>query len=165
MLYKVLFIIFNFYFHFQFKNIYDGKHKVLLGALYVIFGAFTVAGALFVIILVSLNGGVIINPVNFNDYLKLIGFLGSILLLLVSIPGIIGGIGLLNQRHWARNLILVVGIFYLFFIPLGTFLSMYTMLVLMRDQVALLFISSTSEVHKETIKKVQDLQITYSSHS
>jgi ABC-type multidrug transport system fused ATPase/permease subunit len=141
------------------------KHKVLLGALYVIFGAFTVAGALFVIILVSLNGGVIINPVNFNDYLKLIGFLGSILLLLVSIPGIIGGIGLLNQRHWARNLILVVGIFYLFFIPLGTFLSMYTMLVLMRDQVALLFISSTSEVHKETIKKVQDLQITYSSHS
>ncbi len=123
------------------------------------------AGALFVIILVSLNGGVIINPVNFNDYLKLIGFLGSILLLLVSIPGIIGGIGLLNQRHWARNLILVVGIFYLFFIPLGTFLSMYTMLVLMRDQVALLFISSTSEVHKETIKKVQDLQITYSSHS
>lgn len=135
------------------------KHKVLLGALYVIFGAFTVVGSLLLMIIISLNGGIIQDPQSFYDFLKLVCFISSVFLLLISIPGIIGGIGLLNNKSWARNLVLIIGFFYLFFIPLGTFLSMYTMLVLMRDQVALLFTSPLS------IKPREQYEMEYSSQS
>ncbi len=137
------------------------KHKVLLGALYVVFGAFTVVGTMFIMIMISLHGGLTHEPSSFSDYAKIVGFIGSGFLLLVSIPGIVGGIGLLNQKSWARNVVLVVGFFYLFFIPIGTFLSMYTLLVLMRDQVALLFTSPLAVIEKEKVKRRSNIRFRY----
>ncbi|MDQ3394555.1 MAG: hypothetical protein M3512_10660 [Bacteroidota bacterium] len=125
------------------------KHKVLLGAIYIVFGAFTVVGSLFVMILITLNGGIVQEPHSLIEVLKIVGFVGSVILLLISIPGIIGGIGLIHHKSWAKSLVLIIGFFYLFFIPLGTFLSMYTVLVLMRDQIALLFTSPLSVSKRE----------------
>lgn len=50
---------------------------------------------------------------------------------LVSVPGIMGGIGLVKWRAWARVLVLLLGFLNLFsFPPVGTILGAYTIWVL-----------------------------------
>ena len=63
----------------------------------------------------------------------------AILLFLISIPGILAGIGLLKYQQWARILALVLAVLHLFSIPLGTALGIYAFWVLLNPQVIPLF--------------------------
>lgn len=56
------------------------------------------------------------------------------LVTVISLPSIIGGIGLLKRRPWARILMLVVGVLELPNIPLGTALGVYTLWVMIHDE-------------------------------
>ena len=59
---------------------------------------------------------------------------------LLSVPGIIGGIGILKRRSWARKLALALGVINLFsFPPIGTALGAYTICVLLKRENARLF--------------------------
>jgi len=60
-------------------------------------------------------------------------------LILLSLPGIIGGIGLLKHKNWARILILIVSVFDILNIPLGTALAIYTFWALLQDETVRLF--------------------------
>jgi hypothetical protein len=62
------------------------------------------------------------------------GFLG-----ILSIPGVIGGLGLLKYQPWARYLVLVLAVFQLFNVPIGTAVGVYTIWVLAQDQAVHLF--------------------------
>ncbi|HKK07893.1 MAG TPA: hypothetical protein VKA44_03335 [Gemmatimonadota bacterium] len=62
-----------------------------------------------------------------------LALLGSSFLVLVSLPGIVGGLGLLHGRPWARALLLVVAVFELFHVPLGTALALYTFWALLSE--------------------------------
>ncbi len=66
--------------------------------------------------------------------LGLIGFLIASFLVVVSIPGLIAGIGLLKLKPWSRILAIVVSCLDLFNIPFGTALGVYTFYVLMNDE-------------------------------
>ena len=68
----------------------------------------------------------------------------SSLIFIFSIPGVIGGIGLLKMREWARILTLVMGFLSLMAVPLGTALGIYTIWVLMKDETIKLFEANTS---------------------
>lgn len=59
--------------------------------------------------------------------------------IVLSVAGIIGGIGLLKHRNWARILILVLSVFDLFNIPIGTAVAVYTFWVLINDETVALF--------------------------
>lgn len=57
---------------------------------------------------------------------------GELLFLSVgSLPGLVGGVGLLGGRSWARAVLLVLGALNLMFIPIGTALGGYTFWVLL----------------------------------
>jgi hypothetical protein len=62
--------------------------------------------------------------------------------LLLSAPGLIGGIYLLKRRPWARILVLVLGFLNLIEIPIGTALGIYTIWVLLKDETVNLFTPS-----------------------
>jgi hypothetical protein len=62
----------------------------------------------------------------------------------LSLPGLIGGIGLLLWRPWARILLLIVGFVQLVNIPFGTALGIYTIWVLLRDDVRLALVARPS---------------------
>jgi len=55
-------------------------------------------------------------------------------LVLIPLPSIIGGIGMLKQKSWAKNVILVLCIFYLFLFPVGTILSIISMVILLKKE-------------------------------
>ncbi len=63
----------------------------------------------------------------------------SVLMLVVSLAGIIGGIGVLRRREWGRITLLIVSFFNLLRVPLGTILGAYTLWALMNDEVIRLF--------------------------
>ncbi len=60
-------------------------------------------------------------------------------LLLISVPGLIGGIGLFMKKSWARILVLIISVFGLLNIPIGTAVAVYTIWVLVQDETVILF--------------------------
>ena len=51
----------------------------------------------------------------------------------LSVPGMIGGIALLQRKEWGRIMTIVVGALSLMDIPMGTALGVYTFWALMQD--------------------------------
>ncbi len=67
------------------------------------------------------------------------GSILGVILLALGLPSLIGGIGLLKYREWARILIIILSILSLFNFPLGTFFSIYSLWVLFRGDAQQLF--------------------------
>lgn len=109
------------------------KHVRILGILYIIFGIFgMLTGVILYVILTT--SGALSGDMQAMKILEIVGiFLGGFFLI-VSIPGVIGGFGLLQHKHWAKILILIIGILNLINFPFGTVLGVYTIWVLMNNQ-------------------------------
>jgi len=58
-----------------------------------------------------------------------------ILFLILSVPGIIAGIGLFKRKEWARILTLILSVLDLFNIPLGTAVGVYSIWALVHPEV------------------------------
>lgn len=105
------------------------KHLNLLGILYIVLGVFHIfsisVAAIFLFGFNEFSGVVEIGFVR-----VIIAFVFG-LIILVSLLGIVGGIGLLKGQGWARGLVLVLGFIILVNIPLGTLLGIYTIWALL----------------------------------
>ncbi len=117
------------------------KHVTLVAVLNIGFGILGILIAMFVLI------GMVIGNMFIDDYdvrkiLPIVGTVAVLFLLLTSIPEIIGGIGLLKRRPWARILILVVACMDLLWIPIGTIIGIYELWVLLQDETMQLFKST-----------------------
>jgi hypothetical protein len=70
------------------------------------------------------------------------GIVGTVLggiFIVLSLPAILGGIGLLKHRDWSRIVIIIVAALSLLNFPLGTAYGVYAIWVLMHDQTRALF--------------------------
>ncbi len=110
------------------------KHLTLLGVFHIVYHALGFVLGIGIFTLFSVLGSITNDP-QANVILATVGGIVGTMLIVVSIPGVIGGIGLLRRRPWARILALIVGAIDLLDIPLGTALGIYTLWVLMRDEV------------------------------
>ena len=68
--------------------------------------------------------------------LIIVGAVGGGLVLLVSIPQVVAGIGLLRTKPWARALTLILSILALFAFPIGTIVAVYSFWVLTQAESA-----------------------------
>lgn len=81
-----------------------------------------------------------------KDALLVTGTVGTAvggLFVLLSLPAIIGGVGLLKRRDWGRILILIVAALSLLNVPFGTAYGIYAFWVLLNDQTRMLFTRAT----------------------
>jgi hypothetical protein len=62
-------------------------------------------------------------------------FVGGLMVVL-ALPSLLAGIGLLRRKEWGRILALIVGVFDLFNFPLGTLIAAYSFYVLLQDSAA-----------------------------
>ena len=72
----------------------------------------------------------------------ILSIISSVLILIaltLSIPGIIGGWGLIKGKNWARILMIVLSALHLVNIPFGTILGIYGLWVLLSKDTELLF--------------------------
>jgi len=124
------------------------KHVTFVGALQIGYNAFGILAAMATFMFIvggGLIGGLvsgeeeIVIPITF-----LVGTAISMWLLLLSVPGIIGGIGVLRRQSWARYMVLVLSILDLFSVPIGTAVGAYSIWVLMQEETAKLFAGESS---------------------
>ncbi|HYP14388.1 MAG TPA: hypothetical protein VEQ63_10735 [Bryobacteraceae bacterium] len=121
------------------------NHVKILGILRIVFGAL---GILIGLGLFALFGG-ILGLIGANApsdeaavAIPIIGAVGGfvlLVLLVVSIPGLIAGIGLLSYKPWARILGIVISIVDLFQVPFGTILGFYGLWILLSREGTALF--------------------------
>jgi len=63
----------------------------------------------------------------------------TLFFVILSVPDIIGGVGLLKRKRWARILTLIMGVLDLVGFPIGTVVGVYTIWVLMKARQAGVF--------------------------
>ena len=119
------------------------KHITILGALYIAFG---ILGVLFALIVFAgiVGGGLLSGDMGAIAITTGVGSVIGFFLLLISAPGIIGGLGLLKRRPWARVLVLILGCLNLLNIPFGTILGAYTIWALTNSEMQQAFARRSS---------------------
>ncbi len=114
-------------------------HKRILSILYIISGSLQILGMLFVSAFISVIIPFIMDEAGPDAqwvFVWIVPFIRMIaigIIIIFSIPSIIGGIGLLNNKSWALTLLLVLGCFKLFSFPIGTAIGIYTIWVYSED--------------------------------
>ena len=114
------------------------KHLTAVAALHV--GLSILGGLLGIFVFAVLTGiGAITQEKEAFLILSTIGTGVGVLLIVLSVPGIIGGIGLFKRKEWARILVLIISAIDLLNIPFGTALGIYSIWVLVQQDTIRLF--------------------------
>ena len=110
------------------------KHITIVAVLHI---GFSILGLLLGVGLYFLLAaiGVTIDDYEGSQILMIVATVLGIFFVALSVPGLIGGIGLLSYRPWARILILIVSAVDLINIPFGTIVGGYSIWVLVQDEV------------------------------
>ncbi len=114
------------------------KHLTLLGVLYIGFSSLCLLAAVVVFMAVA-GGGLLSGDSHAIAITTIVGSAIAFFLVIISAPGIIGGIGILRRYGWARILLLILGALNLLNIPFGTALGIYTFWVLLNNDTTRLF--------------------------
>jgi len=117
------------------------KHVAILGVLYIAFSSLGILAAIIVFVAIA-GGGLLSGEPKAIAVTASVGSAIAFFLALISVPGIIGGIGILKRKSWARILVMILGFLNLLNIPIGTAVGIYTIWVLMKDETARLFASA-----------------------
>jgi hypothetical protein len=122
-------------------------HVKILGIVRIVFGALGLVGALVVLAVFGGAAG-ILGLVAASEEpdaafaVPLLGLLGTMLFLLItvlSLPGIIAGVGILKYRPWGRILGIIVSALDLLNFPIGTAIGVYGLWVLFQKETESLF--------------------------
>jgi hypothetical protein len=126
------------------------QHVKVVAILNIVCGGLGVLIALLVLLFFGGMAGVVhSDPSPDSDVgvaaLGVIGVVGFVTIALLSVPAIIGGIGLLKYREWARILLIVMSSLNLINIPFGTALGIYGLWALLNDGTRVLFKNKEGE--------------------
>ena len=114
------------------------SHVNAVGALSIGLSVFGILIGGFIFVLLA-GIGYISQDEQAASILAVIGFFVGVFLLILSIPGIIGGIGLYKRKEWARILVLVTSALHLLNFPIGTAIGGYSIWVLVNQETIRLF--------------------------
>jgi hypothetical protein len=118
------------------------KHVTLVGALHIGYSAFQILCGLIAFLFIA--GGGLLGALISREEIVIgitffVGTAIAVWMILVSVPGIVGGVWLLKHKPWARYLVLVVSVLALLNVPLGLGIGVYSIWVLVQDETAKLF--------------------------
>ena len=123
------------------------SHVKVVGILHVVFGSLGILAAVCFLVLF----GSIASVVSLSDStsardaaiaVPILGCIGTILFVVIgaiSLPGLIGGIGLLYLAPWSRVFMIVISALDLLSVPIGTALGIYGIWALTRPETEALF--------------------------
>jgi hypothetical protein len=114
------------------------QHVKVVGALHIGLGGLgLLIACLTFVILVGV--GRLVDDTDAPNILNFIAVVVGVFLSVISIPSIIGGIGLLQGQEWARLVVLVLSGLHLFNIPVGTAVGIYSIWALVQPETVELF--------------------------
>jgi hypothetical protein len=118
------------------------QHVTIVGALHIGLSLLTLfAGVIVAVVLVAT--GLLVAPAQGGKealpILLAVGLGVGLLLVVLSVPGIVGGWGLLKYKQWARILVIVLAVIDLINFPIGTAVGVYSLWVLLQGETEKLF--------------------------
>jgi hypothetical protein len=118
---------------------HPGVLHIINGVMLLVFGFIAVALLGFLGLVASSTGhsayiGLREVHITMQGIFGLMATMIAVIALIGGLPRIIGGWGLLAKQHWARIVVLIVGILNLLHFPLGTALGIYTLWVLLQPE-------------------------------
>jgi hypothetical protein len=125
-------------------------HVKVVAVLHIILGSLGVVFALFTFIAAGTVAGIVGSSAEARDAavavpaIGMFGALAAVFLLILGLPGIIVGIGLLYFKPWARILGIVISALDLIHIPFGTLIGVYGLWVLLNKDTEPLFYGTPS---------------------
>jgi len=123
-------------------------HVKVLGVLYLVMSGIGLLFALLIFFALGTAASIVgmsASPEDAAVAMPILGITGtalSMLLLLLSLPGIVTGWGLLKLRPWARILGIVLAVISLLNFPIGTAIGVYGLWVLLTKETEKLFTST-----------------------
>jgi hypothetical protein len=115
------------------------KHVTVAGSIQIGFSVLGLMAAVAVFVALSFAREFVGDDNVAQTVLRFISFSLPLLIGVLSVLGLVGGIGLLVYRPWARYLILVIAALGCVNIPFGTAKGVYTIWVLIQDDTVKLF--------------------------
>ena len=109
------------------------KHINTVAALQIGLSIFNLLMALTLYSILKLIGGFIDEPSG-EMVLTVIANIASTILVILSIPGIIAGLGLYRRKEWARILTLILSVIGIFNFPFGTSIGIFSIWVLIQPE-------------------------------
>lgn len=120
-------------------------HVKALGVLHIVLGALGVIGALIVLLIFGGAAAIVDLKAPQEDAevaVPILGIVGGVigfLILALSLPGIVVGVGLYGLRPWSRILGIVISALDLLHVPLGTVVGIYGLWVLLNSETERMF--------------------------
>ena len=120
------------------------NHVKLLAWLNIIYGGLIAVAGMFVFLIMGGIAGLVGATANTDDRVAvpILGMIGGfvfIVLLLLALPSIITGFGMLRYRPWSRIVGIILSALHLPGIPFGTALGIYGLWVLLNRETEALF--------------------------
>jgi len=109
------------------------SHKKALGVFYIVFGIFNILFVIFSYFLMWRIFEFAQIQLEVRQVVMIGGAAVGTLVLLAAVLSIIGGAAIIRLKNWAKVLLLVLGVFYLFIFPVGTVLGIYTLVVFLSE--------------------------------
>ncbi|MGA3246131.1 MAG: hypothetical protein ABSE41_16055 [Bacteroidota bacterium] len=114
------------------------NHVTAVGALSIGLSVFGILIGAFIFVLLA-GIGYLAQDEEAASILTVVGFFVGVFLFILSVPGIIGGIGLFRHKEWARILVLITSALHLLNFPIGTAIGGYSIWVLVKPETIRLF--------------------------
>jgi hypothetical protein len=113
-------------------------HTTILGWLLIVGHAILLFIAAIVFVILFATGWAIDNT-SVTYILTITGIVVGSCMTILSLPGILAGVGILKRKAWGRVLGIIVSILGLLNFPLGTLIGIYGLFVLFQDQAIVYF--------------------------
>jgi membrane-associated protease RseP (regulator of RpoE activity) len=109
------------------------KHINVVAALQIGLSIFNLLIAFLVFTVLKLVGG-FVDDANGATILSIIADGLAIAFIIISVPGILAGIGLYKRKEWARILTLILSVIEIFSFPFGTAIGIYSIWALIQPE-------------------------------
>jgi hypothetical protein len=119
------------------------KHINVVAALQIGLSIFNLLIAFLIFTVLKLVGGFVDEPEG-GMVLSIIADVLAIVFIVISVPGILAGLGLYKRKEWARILTLILSIIEIFSFPFGTAIGIYSIWALIQPETVSAFENSSS---------------------
>lgn len=109
------------------------KHINVVAALQIGLSIFNLLIAFLIFTVLKLVGGFVDEP-NGGMILSIIADVLAIVFIIISVPGILAGMGLYKRKEWARILTLILSVIEIFSFPFGTAIGIYSIWALIQPE-------------------------------
>ena len=114
------------------------KHINVIAALQIGLSIFNLLIAFLIFTVLKLVGG-FVDDANGATVLSIIADILAIVFIIISVPGILAGMGLYKRKEWARILTLVLSFIEIFSFPIGTAIGIYSIWTLIQPKTVTAF--------------------------